>query len=292
MRKLFYLVSTIVVVSCSSGKKEANTTMKDSIEIENVEIVMDVTPQTPIEGMEESDMPEFGIKAWISDGEVYWNVYDKEKYITATQISSEFYRVGDGPLRVDNLEEVPVGVRLAKLNKKGDLALYIISDQRHLFAFDISLEVSGVGGGVGQIDGIERVQRLEQEGDVVYSVDDQENMLKVEFYSGEGPYQCAVNDGENEYYFEFNTTWNMRLIKDNLENYSGRFKRGENGYYTYTLTKMFRYDDQWRKQDVPITPIHGSFRLNVKKGTIMFNEELIGLPNGVQLEYEVFPLFE
>ena len=293
MKQLLFILS-IFLVACTSNKTGKNALGSDTIPQDSVvqPEMSALTPTDVIDGMGECDMPNFGIKAWISDGNVYWNVYDVEKYQRLSGTDSEFYRIGDGPHLVEGLDEQAVGVFMAKLTEKGDLALYIIGHRRHLYAFDISLEVSGVGGGVGLLADFEDVQTIEQEGMTVYAYDSEGYKKQVELYSGQGPFQCAVMDGENEYYFEFSTTWNMRIVKDNNEHYAGRFRRGSNGYYTYTLTSYYHFDDQWRQINEEIEPIHGSFRMNVKKSTIMFDESTAGLPKGVALPYEIQPLFE
>ncbi len=285
----------LFLMACTGSKdgqkvSESDSLMQQGLQMECEEATL---PTNLIEGMEESDMPEAGLKAWIDEnGEVYWNVYDVERYQQATGTAPEFYRIGDGPQHLHGLEEFPVGVCLARLNSKGDVALYIITHRRHVCAFDISLEVSQVGGGVGMIEGVEDVAAIRTEGTDVVAVDSKGAQQKLEFYAGEGPYQCEVVHGETSYAFEFSSTWNMRLVVNAEDYYAGRFRRGENGYYTFTLNRHYRYDKNYKESAVPMTPVAGSFRLNVKKGTVMFDDELAGLPAGKALPYEVFPLFD
>lgn len=294
--KLFsFCVLALSLAACTSGKIEqgaasADTLAEDTAALAAQQVV--ATPADVIEDMETSELTDFAIKAWVSDSRVYWNVYDTQKFQSATGIDSEFYRIGDGPHMIEGLDELPIGVKLVRLDERGDLALYIITHRHHLYAYDVTLEVSQVGGGVGMVDGLEDVESIEQRGMKAYAVDARGERTEIKFYSGEGPYQCSVTVGEVDYYMEFTSTWNMRLVKDNKEYYSGRFRAGENGYYTFTLTSMFRYNDAWQKVYESMSPIFGSFRLNDRNSTIMFSEGLLGLPKGKPLQYEVYPLFQ
>ena len=287
----------LLLTACTGGQngQTAEEAAADSLsqEVAAEEVAEPASPTDLIDGMQEAEMPDAGLKAWIDEcGDVYWNVYDEKKYQEATSTYPEFFRIGDGPQKLQGLPEFPIGVYLAKLNSKGDVALYVITHRHHVYALDISLEVSQVGGGLGLIEGLEDVESIRMEGRKVMAVDSKGQKKRIEFYSGEGPYQCEVMCGEKSYAFEFSSTWNMRLVVDGTDYYSGRFHRGENGYYTFTLSRHYRLDNNYKEVDVPMSPMSGSFHLNVKKSTLMFDTEVAGLPREKALGYEVYPLFD
>lgn len=294
--KHFSIFAMALLLMACNGKSGSVNGGNDSTKVEQAVIPAaednTVSPSDPIPGMEMSDLEEVGVKAWISDGIAYWNIYDQKKYLKVTDLAPEFYRCGDGPFAISGMDETPVGVYLAKLDKFGNTALYIIGHKRHVFALDIPLEVSLVGGGAGMIGGLENIESFRQEGKTVYAVDEDGESREVRFYSDEGPYQFSVNDNENDYYFELSSTWNIRLSINNIDHYEGRFGSEGNGSFTFTLTRHFRYDEDVNEFNVNDCPIKGTFRVNNNNNTITFLKDVLDLPQNVALAYEVFALFD
>ncbi|MBQ0020531.1 MAG: hypothetical protein KBT39_08435 [Bacteroidales bacterium] len=303
MKHYTLIIAMAFALAACGGKAEGGFDDTDSSNIvsQSVDLnsdndsasVSDVAslPTTPIAGMESCDMPSYAVKAWIEDGKTYWNVYDKKKYMTVTDLAEEFYRCGDGPFQIVGMDETPIGVFIAKLDSRGSLGLYIIGHKHNLYALDIALEVSGVGGGVGRIPNIHDVASLRQEGKAVLAVDNNGNSSVVKFYSDEGPYEFEICDGEQCYDFQLSSTWNMRLVLNN-ENYSGHFQSEGNGTFSFTLDRHYRYNEDYQEVDVVGPAIEGTFRVNNNNETIVFCNGLMGLASEKAYSYEVFPLFQ
>lgn len=292
MKKISACILSLLLVACG-GKTVKESKSADSVQQSApTESVDKASPFALIPGMEEAMLEESGIKAWIDNEIVYWSIFDKDKYMEATETSEEFYRIGDGPFVVSGLDETPIGVYLHKMNKKGDIALYIIGHKHHVFAYDISLEVSMVGGGAGKIENLSDVEKFSEEDGKLVAVDLAGNQQDVELYNADSFYQCGLNYNGKDYYIELSTTWNIKIVVDNNDYYLGHFQQGENGYITFQITRHFTYDGDYQETDHALNPIKGAMRINNKKSTVAFDMDLFGIPQGEPIAYEVYPLFD
>lgn len=290
-RRLLWIPLSCVLMACggsSSQSGDANDSIQDVAGQADAQFA---STMTPISNMKQSDLPEFAIKAWIVDGVAYWNIYDADKFMQATHIGEEYYRCGDGPFEVSGMDETPIGLMLSKLDKRGHVVLYLIGHERHVYAYDISFEVYGIGGGVGQLPYIENVEKLRVDGTTVYAVNDKGEEQELRFYDEDGPYQFAVSKNGQDYFFELSSTWNMNVTVNSKDHYSGRFHSDGNGAFTYTLSRHYRYNDDYQEIEIKDSSWQGGFRINSNNETITFDADFVGLPQGVAFPYEVSALF-
>lgn len=291
MKKIALGMAVLLLAACGTKQDKAAQAEagKDTLAVADT---IQATPTRPIEGMDDSEISSAGVKAWIADGVAYWNIYDKASYLKATNTFDEFYRIGDGPFRLTGMDETPIGVFLAPIDDGGNIALFVIGHKHHVYAFDISLEVSMVGGGVGKLDYLADVERLCMQDGKVVAIDVDGNANQLILYRSVGPFQLCLKVGEQDYYMDLSSTWNIRFTVENGDYYTGRFSTDDDGYYKFTLNRHYTLGDDYTEHEMAFSPISASFRLNNRNETLIFEREVLGLRAGQPISYEILPLFD
>ncbi len=299
---LFLFSSLLLLSACGQKKQEATAEQQDTAQVKTEQIVetadssqvsLDAEEVTVIDGMSFCENPKLALKAGVIDNHIQWDITDVAKFKKATDTWDEFYRIGQGPFYVECPKgEDPIGVFLADREKHRSLVLFVITSKHHVLAYDIMKEVSMVGGGIGMVSGLEDVVNLKQEGNKVYAINSQGEQTAIKLYDNEGPYEFSFTCDEKEFYVSLSSVWTARFsLNEGRDVYLGSFKSIGKGKYSFVLDKHEVSED-----GIPCTldvePMEGVFRLDSSGDMITFETNVLGLPKGKAVSYEVIPLFD
>lgn len=294
--------SLLLLSSCGQKKQESTSDSQDTAQVKIEQVVEAADSSevssasedvTVIDGMSFLENPKIALKAGIIDNHIQWDITDVAKFKKATETWDEFYRIGEGPFYVEcPKDEDPIGVFLADRNKHRNLVLFVITSKHHVLAYDIIKEVAMVGGGIGLVSGLEDVVNLNQEGNNVYAINSQGDKTAIKLYDDEGPYEFSFNYEEKEYYVSLSNVWTARFaLNGGHDVYHGSFKRIGKGKYSFVLDCHEVVEDGIPNA-LDEKPIEGVFRLDNSQDMITFESNVLGLPKGKAVSYEVIPLFD
>lgn len=297
---IFFVITATVICSC--GGKTDNQEPQSADSTETVVPKDSIAPARAdaqlLEGYEKSEA--FGIKAWIDNGEVKWQLVSKDAWVKFSDMI-DFVRANEGQISDIELPEKAVGVKIARYGKadRANAALFIISESGHVYTMQLNEAVAEIILTAAKLPYGEHVNGFVcgKKGNkyVVSTVQSDGGSVGITMYGQENymPRDFTVTSGDKEYMFSMQSSWACQLDVDG-KTYRGTFVAvGDLDQNKWSLT--FRETIAFVEDHnvyTPIKPITVYMEWDDAAETATFGNNPFGIEPSTPLVADIVPLYD